>query len=368
MGGGLKMLELFAGIGGFRRGFESAGHTCVGWVERDKFARRSYKAIWPSAEEEWNREDISSVTDDDLRRLPRDVGGVDVLAFGFPCQAFSIAGKRGGFADTRGTLVYDALRFASVLRCPILIAENVVGLLNDDGGRTFHTILCAMDGLGYDVEWQVCNTTEVGVPQNRDRVFIVGHLRGSGSRKVFPLRFDGSQGSGELKELASAGAKTGLYRVETDVSKTIRAGGRGSFDGRHTWDLVQVGVVRKVVDGEARYSEREVSLCIDANYFKGLDAHQERTGVAVRAAHTPTRIRRLTPLECWRLFGRADWEYQRAKDAGLSDSQLYRQAGNSLAPQIVEAIARRLSLSGKTRANSKLACANQALTHAHRNV
>jgi DNA (cytosine-5)-methyltransferase 1 len=105
----MKYVELFAGIGGFRRGLEALGHECVGWVEWDKHARKSYEAIWPEARSEWNATDITGVTDESLRELSRSVEGVDLLAFGFPCQAFSVAGKRGGFEDTRGTLVYDAL-------------------------------------------------------------------------------------------------------------------------------------------------------------------------------------------------------------------------------------------------------------------
>ncbi len=442
--GRLKMLELFSGVGGFRRGFENAGHTCVGWVEIDKFARKSYEAIWPEAKEEWNREDITAVTDDHLRQLSRDVGGVDVIAFGSPCQDVSVAGRRAGFVDdagalTRSGLFFEAMRIARILKPKHLVMENVLGLFSSptgNAGADFAYVIAAFHEVGMEfVEWDVLNALSWGIPQDRDRVFIAGHYGAGSRREIFPLIRDGSEGKAQLQELTSgaadafrvydangiartqkaegggAGAKTGLYRVESDVSKTVRASGQGSYDGKHTWNLVQLGVVRKVEDGETSYSERDVALCIDANYYKGLDAHQARTGVAVyrtsyrsgeleceevapdvsptiRAQHsqyqdphvravlapdrvekrqngrrikeygepmftvaaqdrhgieTGTRIRRLTPLECWRLFGRADWEFERAKAAGVSDSQLYKQAGNSLVPQIVEAIARQLS-------------------------
>ena len=178
----LKFLDLFAGIGGFRLGMESAGHECIGFCEIDKFARKSYKAIHDT-EGEIELHDITTVTDE----LIRGIGHVDIICGGFPCQAFSIAGKRKGFEDTRGTLFFEITRFASILRPRYLFLENVKGLLNHNGGDTFETILSALDELGYDAEWQVLNSKDFGVPQNRERVFIIGHLRGRSIRAIFPL-------------------------------------------------------------------------------------------------------------------------------------------------------------------------------------
>lgn len=178
----MKFIDLFAGIGGFRLGMESAGHECVAFCEIDKFARASYKAIH-NTEGEIELHDITTVTDEEIR----NIGHVDVMCGGFPCQAFSIAGHRRGFEDTRGTLFFEIARFASILKPKYLFLENVKGLLNHDKGNTFETILSALDELGYDVEWQVLNSKDFGVPQNRERVFIIGHLRGDRGRKVFPI-------------------------------------------------------------------------------------------------------------------------------------------------------------------------------------
>lgn len=178
----MKFLDLFAGIGGFRLGLESAGHECVGFCEIDKFARASYKAIH-NTEGEIELHDITSVPDE----LVRKIGHVDIICGGFPCQAFSIAGKRGGFEDTRGTLFFEIARFASILKPKYIFCENVKGLLNHDKGRTFKTILSTFDELGYDVEWQMLNSKDFGVPQNRERVYIVGHLRGECTRPIFPI-------------------------------------------------------------------------------------------------------------------------------------------------------------------------------------
>ena len=159
----MKFLDLFAGIGGFRLGMEAAGHECIGFCEIDKFARASYKAIH-NTEGEIELHDITTVTDDEVRAI----GDVDVICGGFPCQAFSIAGARRGFEDTRGTLFFEIARFASILKPKYLFLENVKGLLNHDKGNTFKTIIGALDELGYDVEWQVLNSKNFGVPQNRE--------------------------------------------------------------------------------------------------------------------------------------------------------------------------------------------------------
>ncbi len=125
----MKFLDLFAGIGGFRLGMESAGHECIGFCEIDKFARTSYKAIHDTTGEV-EMHDITTISDEFIR----GIGSVDVICGGFPCQAFSIAGKRKGFEDTRGTLFFEIARFASILRPRYLFLENVKGLLNHEGG------------------------------------------------------------------------------------------------------------------------------------------------------------------------------------------------------------------------------------------
>ena len=196
----MKFLDLFAGIGGFRFGMESAGHECIGFCEIDKFARASYKAIH-NTEGEIELHDITTVTDEEIR----NIGHVDVICGGFPCQAFSIAGSRRGFEDTRGTLFFEIARFADILKPKYLFLENVKGLLNHDRGNTFKTILGALDGLGYDVEWQVLNSKNFSVPQNRERVFIIGHLRGKRTRNVFPIGRESEQSDRQQSKIEIVG-------------------------------------------------------------------------------------------------------------------------------------------------------------------
>ncbi|HFI0296477.1 TPA: DNA cytosine methyltransferase [Streptococcus suis] len=217
----MKFLDLFAGIGGFRLGMERAGHECVGFCEIDPFARKSYKAIHDT-EGEFEFHDITAVTDESVR----GIGSVDVICGGFPCQAFSIAGKRAGFEDTRGTLFFEIARFASILRPKYLFLENVTGLLNHDNGNTFEVILGALDELGYDAEWQVFNSKNFGVPQNRERVFIIGHLRGAGGRAIFPFgRGDKEAGSLQGQSTNTITARygeaqgSGSYVIESKQSQ-----------------------------------------------------------------------------------------------------------------------------------------------------
>lgn len=176
----MTFFDFFSGIGGFRLGMEMAGHECVGHCEIDKFANMSYKAMHHPKESEAEFGDIRTVD-------PWDLPECDIYCGGFPCQSFSTNGKRRGFEDTRGTLFFEIMRLAKVRHPRIIFLENVKGLLNHKGGDTFETIITTMAELGYSVEWQVLNSRYFGVPQNRERVFIIGYLGGFGESRVFPI-------------------------------------------------------------------------------------------------------------------------------------------------------------------------------------
>jgi DNA (cytosine-5)-methyltransferase 1 len=174
----MKYIDLFAGIGGFRMGISKAhpDWECVYSSEWDKYANSVYRKHYGECD---NR---------DIREVDaKDIPDHDLLCGGFPCQSFSVAGKRGGFEDTRGTLFFEIARIAKEKRPRLLLLENVKGLLSHDQGRTFGVILSTLDELGYDCQWQVLNSKDFGVPQNRERVFIIGHLRGTPRPQVFPL-------------------------------------------------------------------------------------------------------------------------------------------------------------------------------------
>ena len=313
----MKFLDLFAGIGGFRLGMESAGHECIGFCEIDKFARASYKAIHDT-KGEIELHDITAASDEFIR----GIGSVDVVCGGFPCQAFSIAGNRRGFEDTRGTLFFEIARFASILRPRYLFLENVKGLLNHENGITFETIISTLDELGYDVEWQVLNSKDFGVPQNRERVFIIGHLRGECTRRVFPL--GGESQSISNKSVVKIGnvnpsgnGMNGEVYESTGLAPTLTEN-----------NLV------KVVDFYNKITKDEVGTLTSSG-----------GGSTVRAGSFGITdgycIRKLTPRECWRLQGFPDWAFDKAQKVN-SNSQLYKQAGNSVTVSVIAAIAKEL--------------------------
>jgi DNA (cytosine-5)-methyltransferase 1 len=181
----IKYFSTFSGIGGFELGIGEKGE-CVGFSEIDKNAIKIYQKHFP------NHEYYGDITTIDAITIP----DFDILCGGFPCQAFSIAGKRGGFDDTRGTLFFDLARITRVKKPRLLFFENVKGLLSHDRGRTFDTIIRTLDELGYDCQWQVLNSDNLGTPQVRERIYIIGHLRGTARPQVFPL----GKGIGETNE------------------------------------------------------------------------------------------------------------------------------------------------------------------------
>ncbi|MCD7507380.1 DNA (cytosine-5-)-methyltransferase [Listeria monocytogenes] len=349
----MNFLDLFAGIGGFRLGMERAGHTCVGYVEIDKYARKSYQAIHDT-KGEFEGHDITAITDD----IVRSIGSVDIICGGFPCQAFSIAGKRRGFEDTRGTLFFEIARFASILRPRIIFLENVKGLLSHNNGDTFETILGALDEIGYNVEWQVFNSKYFGVPQNRERVFIVGHLRGTCGRKIFP--FGGNDTAVNSKQpgqiiigtTKNADAKGSNYRHDTFSSDGI-IGCLTATDYKQPKQIVVPILTSKIKVKEATKKGFAEAFPGDSINISHPDSETRRGRVGKQLANTlltgeeqavvenDFRIRKLTPRECWRLQGFPDWAFDRAAEVN-SNSQLYKQAGNSVTVNVIEAIANRL--------------------------
>lgn len=339
----MKFLDLFAGIGGFRLGMEAAGHECIGFCEIDKFARASYKAIHDT-EGEIELHDITRVTDDDVRAI----GEVDVICGGFPCQAFSIAGARRGFEDTRGTLFFEIARFASILKPKYLFLENVKGLLNHDKGNTFKTIIGALDGLGYDVEWQVLNSKNFGVPQNRERVFIIGHLRRGRSGNVFPFGGKVENTDPGLKnEIKKYGTiqpnynQSGVVYDTDGIAPTLRA-----YQGGNLEPKIRVKEATKQGYAEATIGDSVNLSHPNSKTRRGRVGKQIAntllTGESQGVIEPDFRIRKLTPRgECWRLQGFPDWAFDRSQEVN-SNNQLYKQAGNSVTVNVIAAIAERL--------------------------
>lgn len=336
----MKFLDLFSGIGGFRLGLERSGHTPVGYVEIDKFARQSYQVMYDTTGE-WTAEDINKVTDEEWRKFN---GTVELIAGGFPCQSFSIAGKREGFLNqTKGTLFFEVARAVKQIKPRFVFLENVKGLLNHDKGNTFRTILNTLDELGYDVEWRIYNSKDFGVPQNRERVYIIGHLRGDSGREVFPFfGEDGEVNQSAINDLTrpgnprhgkrgnvlgTDGISSALTATDYKLPKQIMVKVKENI--KKGYDTATVGDSINISQPNSKTRRGRVGHGI---------ANTLVTGSEQATLTNEYRIRKLTPRECWRLQAFPDELFDKAQQAGLSDSQLYKQAGNSVTVNVIEYI------------------------------
>lgn len=371
----MKFIDLFAGIGGFRMGLEQAGHECAGYVEWDKFARRSYEAIYDTTGE-FTETDINNVNATDLPRA-------DIWTFGFPCQDISVAGKQKGFTDgKRSSLFFTVTGLIRELKeenkPSYLLIENVKNLLSINHGFDFLKLQIELDEIGYDCEWDVLDSAEV-VPQHRERIYIVGHLRGRSTRKVFPITRENGQTVGSIKELARVNpdrhtSEGNSVLDETGVGQTVSArsfkdpmkvlvhqlgniSNSTSFGGNpqtgRVYDPNGASPTLNTMTGGGR--EPKVAIPVSSPDIMHKTQHgrcfksdgdpeftltsRDRHGVLLDAVNL--RIRKLTPRECWRLQGFPDWAFDRAQTVN-SNSQLYKQAGNSVTVPIVKAIARKL--------------------------
>ena len=210
----MKAFSMFSGIGGFELGIQMASEDIelIGYSEIDKYAIQVYEKHFSGATNYGNATTI------DGEQLP----DFDLLVGGFPCQAFSVAGKREGFNETRGTLFFDIARILSGKRPRYLVLENVKGLLSHDEGKTFQTILRVLADLGYGVEWQVLNSKDYSVPQNRERVFIVGHFGNRSPRKVFPITGQGTTSVEHVGQYTAYCIDANYYRGASKLNKGKR--------------------------------------------------------------------------------------------------------------------------------------------------
>ena len=327
----MKFLDLFSGIGGFRSGMEKAGHTCVGYVEIDKFARQSYEAMYRT-KGLFSKNDIRTVR-------ASEVPKADIWCFGFPCQDISVAGKQKGFAGARSSLFFATTRLIRDLKekdkPSYLLIENVKNLLSINGGFDFLKLQIELDEIGYDVEWDVLDTAEV-LPQHRERIYIVGHLRGRSTRKVFPIKRENAKATqpkvrqiGNISNSQSFNGNPQVGRVYDirGISPTLNTMQGGGREPKIAIPVLTPERINKRQNGRRFKENGEPEFTLTA---------QDRHGVLLSGMC----IRKLTPLECWRLQGFTDEQFYRAKSAGVSDSQLYKQAGNSVSVPVVYQIAR----------------------------
>ena len=324
----IKIADLFGGVGGFRLGIERATNNqrgefiqssnkmgsiqsqrnisnnnksngrgrrahsnvkCVFYSDIDKYSVQTYNKNF---KENHKPTDITNIR-------AEDIPDFDMLCGGFPCQAFSIAGKRGGFQDTRGTLFFEIARIIKTKRPKLVFLENVKGLLNHENGQTFSIIIQTISELGYNVQWMVLNSKFFGVPQNRERVFIIGSLRGECRPEILPFR--------EINEINN-------QKQQEQTARTITT----SYYKQGQWEQYIMDLYNNKI-----HSDRSPTL-----------TEPHHNNLRVREG---MKIRKLTPIECERLQGFPDnWT------EGVSDTQRYKQMGNAVTVNVIEAIARKL--------------------------
>lgn len=413
----ITFIDFFSGIGGFHSGFEKAGMRCIGWCEADKYAQKSYRAIYDT-KGLWFSDDVRKCRGWELPTAT-------LWSFGFPCQDISIAGKQKGIGrGTRSGLFFEIMRLLDEKeddKPEWIVCENVKNLLSIEGGWGFLRVTSEMAARGYSVQWRVYNSKDYGVPQNRERVYIVGCLGKNGGRELLPVArkseqalkkvIDGSQGDRvyepELSCTLSSqgggmGAKTGLYVVGHvgkggQKSRVFHScGNAGTLSATDYKDPQKVMIDNEAIHVKSILTPDRINKRQNGRRIKeegepmftltGQDRHgvveiknatksgmlPARVGDGIETAYSssntrrarvqpercstitthgtagvlmdtsPVRIRKLTPKECWRLQGFTDDQFEKAAKVN-SNTQLYKQAGNAVTVNVVEAIGKHIA-------------------------
>lgn len=416
----LTFIDLFAGVGMARMGMEQAGFKCVYTCEFDKHKRKEYEIIHGNIPEGCDIRDVRAA----------DIPRADVWFFGAPCQDFSLAGLRKGLGGDRSSLIGEVFRLIEEKaedKPEWLVYENVKGMLSSNNGYDFLSILLAMDGLGYDTEWQTLNSKDFGIPQNRERVYTIGHLRKCGSKQILPITStDGKDSNTKINIVGSTDPNRKIQQRKYIYGDDGLMGCLTATDYKEP-KIVQIGRLSDSNrDNSSRYRVYEtdgLSPCLSTMQGGGLQPHVlvksatksgyevarigdginfaypnsklrrgrvgkgcaqtlDRScnqGVIVKACITPDRIekrqngrrfkedgepmftltkqdihgvfiqdgeeyviRKLTPKECMRLQGVPDEYTDKLIQAGISDSQIYKAAGDGLSVPIAKEIGERI--------------------------
>lgn len=297
-----KFIDLFAGVGGIRIPFQEFGGTCVFSSEWDKYSQQTYEANF----EHKPNGDITQIDE-------KDIPEFDILLGGFPCQAFSIAGKRLGFEDTRGTLFFDVARIIKYRKPKAFLLENVKGLLNHQKGQTFDVIKKTLDDLGYQIYCQILNAKNFGVPQNRERVYIIGFQKEDKIEFSFPDPLNKKTRLGDILDKEVEAKYTISDRLWASHQERKR---RNKEKG---WGF-----------GYSLFNE-------DSEYTSTISARYYKDGSEILVAQQDKNPRKLTPKEAGRLQG-----FPENFIIPVSDVQAYKQFGNSVSVPVIRELAREI--------------------------
>ncbi|MGV0966040.1 DNA cytosine methyltransferase [Empedobacter falsenii] len=315
-----KFIDLFAGIGGFHYALSSYGAKCVFASEWDKYASETY-------EQNFKIKPQGDITLIDEKNIPQH----DILCGGFPCQAFSVSGKQMGFEDTRGTLFFDIARIISHHKPKILFLENVKNLAKHDNGKTFQTIISTLDNLGYNVYSKILNSSNFGLPQNRERVYIVGFEKSINSSSFkFPQNLNTPISLNNILEENPTDAKI-ITRDDIEIYKDFNIE-EDIFGNKVLPNKpIQIGKVNKGGQGERIYHPIGHAITLSA-YGGGVGS---KTGL-YKIKH---QIRKLSPRECARVQGFPD-DFIINK----TQTQAYKQFGNSVSVNVLQSILNEISI------------------------
>lgn len=382
----MTFLDFFAGVGGFRRGMELAGHTCVGFCEFDKFAVASYTSMHLITEEQrkhlaempMNKRQKEILKNEyrndeyycnDIRSIKgTDLPHSDCWCFGAPCQSFSVLGLRKGL-DGESGLIREIFRLLEETegndKPEWLIYENVKGMLSSNDGWDFAAILVEMDRLGYDAEWQTFDSADWGVPQHRERVYVVGHFRRYGFREILPVKgTDGPNririvghregykrntqtfspdGTTETLSTCQGGGREHHVAIPIDVIGHTRQNGNHGEDRERVLSGLGVSPTLRATDYKEPYKIAIPVGDIGNEGYVTLDDGSKAYAIWYEKWNSYIVVRKITPRESFRLQGWTDDYFEKAQFVN-SDSQLYKQAGNGVTVPVVAAIAAKLTL------------------------
>lgn len=314
----IKFIDLFCGIGGIRLGLDSQGFECVFSSDINTECQRTYKT-------NFGEEPFGDITKIDEKSIPDH----DILCAGFPCQPFSISGKQKGFDDTRGTLFFDICRIINEKKPSVVFLENVKHMVHHNGGRTLQTILDKLEDLGYEVSWRVLNGVDFGVPQNRERIIIIGSLNGK-----FDFNKIKTVPRGRLLDfLDKEGEFEYLDPVDyTLIEKPKQQPGSGlMFAGYRNKSIRKVGV-RPGTEHLSRVHKQPNRIYSVMGVHPTLPS-QESSG-RFFILTSDNRVRKLTINECWRIMGFPE-TYIKVSSVG----EQYKQLGNSVCVPMITAVA-----------------------------
>lgn len=318
----IKFIDLFCGIGGIRLGMDSQGFECVFSSDINTECQRTYKV-------NFGEEPLGDITQIDEKTIPDH----DILCAGFPCQPFSISGKQKGFDDTRGTLFFDICRILNEKKPSVVFLENVKHLVHHNKGQTLQTILDKLEDLGYSVSWKVLNGADYGVPQNRERIIIIGSLNGKfnfDKIKTVPRGrlLDHLDAEGEFEYLDSADY--------TLIDNPKQQPGSGLiFAGYRNKSIRKVGV-RPGTEHLSRVHKQPNRIYSVLGIHPTLPS-QESSG-RFFVLTTENRVRKLTINECWRIMGFPE-TYIKVSSIG----EQYKQLGNSVCVPMIKAVAKEIN-------------------------